>query len=124
MERSTLAKIRLRAHQREAVDAVLRALELPPGARIPARGLRTQVITATGSGKAYVAARCADELEADRLLILVPSLDLLTQTEQAWRDSGRTGPVIGSPPCAVRRRPSRTPRTPASSWSGPAIATR
>ncbi|WP_405697643.1 DEAD/DEAH box helicase family protein [Streptomyces sp. NBC_01185] len=80
MERSTLAKIRLRAHQREAVDAVLRALELPPGARIPARGLRTQVITATGSGKAYVAARSADELEADRVLILVPSLDLLTQT--------------------------------------------
>ncbi|MFE7757193.1 Helicase associated domain protein [Streptomyces sp. NPDC057429] len=95
MESSTVTKIPLRAHQREAVDAVLRALELSPGARIPARGLRTQVIMATGSGKTYVAARSADELAAGRVLVLVPSLDLLTQTEQAWRDSGRTGPVIG-----------------------------
>ncbi|WP_329212420.1 DEAD/DEAH box helicase [Streptomyces sp. NBC_01708] len=95
MESSTVTKIPLRAHQGEAVDAVLRALELAPGARIPARGLRTQVIMATGSGKTYVAARSADELEAGRVLVLVPSLDLLTQTEQAWRDSGRTGPVIG-----------------------------
>ncbi|MGW0792319.1 Helicase associated domain protein [Streptomyces sp. NPDC002911] len=85
----------LRSHQREAVDAVLRALELAPGARLPARGLRTQVIMATGSGKTYVAARSADELQAGRVLVLVPSLDLLTQTERAWRDSGRTGPVIG-----------------------------
>ncbi|WP_331730502.1 Helicase associated domain protein [Streptomyces sp. NBC_01174] len=95
MESSSVTKIPLRAHQREAVDAVLRALELAPGAGIPARGLRTQVIMATGSGKTYVAARSADELGAGRVLVLVPSLDLLTQTEQAWRDSGRTGPVIG-----------------------------
>ncbi|MFF4249013.1 Helicase associated domain protein [Streptomyces sp. NPDC001822] len=87
--------IPLRSHQREAVDAVLRALELAPGARLPSRGLRTQVIMATGSGKTYVAARSAVELQAGRVLVLVPSLDLLTQTEQAWRDSGRTGPVIG-----------------------------
>ncbi|MFD6278796.1 Helicase associated domain protein [Streptomyces sp. NPDC060209] len=94
-ETSTVAKTSLRSHQREAVDAVLRALELAPGARIPARGLRTQVIMATGSGKTLVAARSADELHAGRVLVLVPSLDLLTQTAQAWRDSGRTGPVIG-----------------------------
>ncbi|KWT62500.1 helicase [Streptomyces albus subsp. albus] len=29
------------------------------------------------------------------MLVLVPSLDLLTQTEAAWREAGRTGPMIG-----------------------------
>ncbi|MFJ6939610.1 Helicase associated domain protein [Streptomyces sp. NPDC101132] len=85
----------LRPHQREAVDAVLRALEPGPGGRLPARGLRTQVVMATGSGKTLVAARAAEELRARRTLVLVPSLDLLTQTAAAWREAGRRGPVLG-----------------------------
>ncbi|MFC7891900.1 Helicase associated domain protein [Streptomyces sp. NPDC057381] len=85
----------LRPHQREAVDAVLRALECPARTTVPPRGLRTQVIMATGSGKSLVAVRSAEELRAGRVLVLVPSLDLLTQTEAAWREGGRTGPVVG-----------------------------
>ncbi|MER6470914.1 DEAD/DEAH box helicase [Streptomyces collinus] len=85
----------LRPHQREAVDAVLRALELPARSSVPERGLRTQVIMATGSGKTLVATRSAEELRAGRVLVLVPSLDLLAQTEAAWRQGGRTGPMIG-----------------------------
>ncbi len=50
---------------------------------------------ATGSGKTRVAARSAEKLRAGRVLVLVPSLDLLTQTEAAWREAGRTGPMIG-----------------------------
>jgi superfamily II DNA or RNA helicase len=50
---------------------------------------------ATGSGKTLVAARSAEELRAGRVLVLVPSLDLLAQTETAWRESGRGGPMIG-----------------------------
>ncbi|GAA3386764.1 DEAD/DEAH box helicase [Streptomyces roseoviridis] len=50
---------------------------------------------ATGSGKTRVAARSAEKLRAGRVLVLVPSLDLLTQTEAAWRVAGRTGPMIG-----------------------------
>ncbi|MFK0234051.1 hypothetical protein [Streptomyces vinaceus] len=46
-----MARKELRPQQREAVDAVLRALELPAGGRVPASGLRTQVIMATGSGR-------------------------------------------------------------------------
>ncbi|MFK0063609.1 Helicase associated domain protein [Streptomyces werraensis] len=83
------------AAQREAVDAVLRALELPARSLVPERGLRTQVIMATGSGKTRVAVRSAEELHAGRVLVLVPSLDLLTQTEAAWREAGRRGPMIG-----------------------------
>ncbi|WP_242424566.1 DEAD/DEAH box helicase family protein, partial [Streptomyces sp. Root55] len=67
-----MAKLELWPHQREAVDAVLRALELPSGVRLPARGLRTQVVMATGSGKSLVAARSAQELRAGRVLVLVP----------------------------------------------------
>ncbi|MFJ8697024.1 DEAD/DEAH box helicase [Streptomyces roseolilacinus] len=83
------------AAQREAIDAVLRALELPARSLVPERGLRTQVVMATGSGKTRVAARSAEELHAGRVLVLVPSLDLLAQTEAAWREAGRRGPMIG-----------------------------
>ncbi|GGP32457.1 helicase [Streptomyces capoamus] len=83
------------AAQQEAVDTVVRALELPARSLAPERGLRTQVIMATGSGKTRVAARSAEKLRAGRVLVLVPSLDLLTQTEAAWREAGRTGPMIG-----------------------------
>ncbi|MBM4826627.1 Helicase associated domain protein [Streptomyces actuosus] len=86
---------KLRPHQREAVDAVVRALELPAGSTVPEQGLRTQVIMATGSGKSLVAVRSAEELRAGRVLVLVPSLDLLAQTEVAWRKGGRGGPMIG-----------------------------
>ncbi|WP_308400803.1 Helicase associated domain protein [Streptomyces sp. AS02] len=87
--------MRLRPHQQEAVDAVLRSLELPAHSVVPENGLRTQVIMATGSGKSLVAAKSAEELHADRVLVLVPSLDLLAQTETAWREAGRRGPMIG-----------------------------
>lgn len=50
---------------------------------------------ATGSGKTRVAVRSAEELHAGRVLVLVPSLDLLMQTEAAWREGGRRGPMIG-----------------------------
>ncbi|MEU9943094.1 DEAD/DEAH box helicase [Streptomyces lavendulae] len=83
------------AAQQEAVEAVVRALELPARSFTLERGLRTQVIMATGSGKTRVAARSAERLRAGRVLVLVPSLDLLTQTEAAWRQGGRTGPMIG-----------------------------
>ncbi|MFE6743849.1 DEAD/DEAH box helicase [Streptomyces tubercidicus] len=83
------------AAQQEAIDAVVHALELPARSLAPERGLRTQVIMATGSGKTRVAARGAEKLRAGRVLVLVPSLDLLSQTEAAWREGGRTGPMIG-----------------------------
>ncbi|MER7048340.1 DEAD/DEAH box helicase [Streptomyces jumonjinensis] len=83
-------------HQRQAVDAITRALTLrPSSAMIPEQGLRTQVIMATGSGKTRVAARSAEKLRAGRVLVLVPSLDLLIQTEAAWREGGRRGSMIG-----------------------------
>ncbi|MBT2611414.1 Helicase associated domain protein [Streptomyces sp. ISL-87] len=90
-----MVRMELRPHQREAVDAVLKALEDPSSGLLPQAGLRTQVVMATGSGKTLVAARSAAELRARRVLVLVPSLDLLAQTEAAWRVGGRAGAVLG-----------------------------
>ncbi|MFD8328128.1 DEAD/DEAH box helicase [Streptomyces lydicus] len=90
-----MARKALWLHQREAVDAVVHALELPASSLVPEQGLRTQVIMATGAGKSLVAVRSVEELHAGRVLVLVPSLDLLAQTEAAWREGGRRGPMVG-----------------------------
>ncbi|MGW9448586.1 DEAD/DEAH box helicase family protein [Streptomyces sp. NPDC055632] len=73
---------------------------------------------ATGSGKTLVAARSAEEFHASRVLVLVPSLDLLAQTEAAWRAAGRRGRWSGRPRCGVRRQAFPAPRTWTSWWSG------
>ncbi|UQX04312.1 DEAD/DEAH box helicase [Streptomyces sp. RerS4] len=104
-----MARRELRPHQREAVDAVVRALQLPPSGRVPARGLRTQVIMATGSGKSLVAVRASEELRASRVLVLVPSLDLLVQTVRAWREGGRTGRALAV--CSLRGEDAGLPTT-------------
>ncbi|MDH2393381.1 Helicase associated domain protein [Streptomyces sp. HNM0663] len=85
----------LREHQAEALVGAMRELELPAGAPLPPTGLRTQVIMATGSGKTLVAVHTSEELTADRVLVLVPSLDLLEQTARAWREGGRPGAFFG-----------------------------
>jgi superfamily II DNA or RNA helicase len=87
-------------HQIEASDAAVRKLELLPGQATPAQGLRTQVIAATGSGKTFMAVLTARKLRAGRVLVLVPTLDLLTQMAAAWRTGGRTGPFYGI--CSLR----------------------
>ena len=87
-------------HQIEASDAAVRKLELQPGQEMSAQGLRTQVIAATGSGKTFIAVLTARKLRAARVLVLVPTLDLLTQMAAAWRVGGRTGPFYGI--CSLR----------------------
>ncbi|MET8241924.1 Helicase associated domain protein [Streptomyces sp. NPDC005078] len=86
---------RLRPHQVEAVDAVVRALGQPGGSVRLERGLRAQVIAATGSGKSLIAVHSAQELRAGRVLVLVPTLDLLGQMVGAWRAGGRGGQMFG-----------------------------
>jgi superfamily II DNA or RNA helicase len=52
-------------------------------------------VSATGSGKTITAAACALESFADgRILVTVPTLDLLAQTAQAWRLVGHRAPMI------------------------------
>ncbi|MFF3503489.1 Helicase associated domain protein [Streptomyces sp. NPDC003247] len=86
--------VKLRDHQIEAVAAIVRGLDIPPGG-IPFSGLRGQVHAACGTGKTIIAAASAKRLvPKGRILVLVPTLDLLTQTVQAWRAAGHTGPAV------------------------------
>lgn len=86
--------VKLRDHQIEAVAAIVRGLDIPPGG-IPWNGLRGQVHAACGTGKTIIAAASAKRIvPKGRILVLVPTLDLLTQTVQAWRTAGHTGPAV------------------------------
>ncbi|MFJ1569863.1 Helicase associated domain protein [Streptomyces erythrochromogenes] len=85
----------LRPHQEEAVEAIVRGLDIPPGKRIPEAGLRATVISACGTGKTFIAAAAALQLARHgRVLVLLPTLDLLTQTVREWRLAGHTGPAV------------------------------
>ncbi|MFF5448482.1 Helicase associated domain protein [Streptomyces sp. NPDC012888] len=85
----------LRPHQEEAVEAIVRGLDIPPGRRIPEGGLRATVVAACGTGKTFMAAAAALRLaRGGRVLVLVPTLDLLVQTVREWRVAGHTGPAV------------------------------
>ncbi|GAA2114096.1 DEAD/DEAH box helicase [Streptomyces synnematoformans] len=85
----------LRPHQVEAVDAAVRALEPAPGRPFPADGLRATVVSACGTGKTAMAAHAAQRLAPyGRVLVLVPTLELLSQTVAAWQAEGRDGMAV------------------------------
>ncbi|MFG2622750.1 Helicase associated domain protein [Streptomyces sp. NPDC048507] len=85
----------LRAHQEEAVEAVVRGLEVPVGVPVPEGGLRATVVAACGTGKTFIAAAAALRLARHgRVLVLLPTLDLLAQTVRAWRAAGHTGAAV------------------------------
>ncbi|WP_327411372.1 Helicase associated domain protein (plasmid) [Streptomyces sp. NBC_01281] len=86
--------LKLRDHQIEAVAAIVRGFDIPPGG-IPVNGLRGQVHAACGTGKTIIAAASAKRIAPKgRILVLVPTLDLLTQTVKAWRGVGHAGPAV------------------------------
>ncbi|MFF6794382.1 Helicase associated domain protein [Streptomyces filamentosus] len=86
--------LKLRDHQIEAVAAIVRGLDVPPGG-IPVNGLRGQVHAACGTGKTIIGAAAAKRIAPNgRILVLVPTLDLLTQTVRAWREAGHTAPAV------------------------------
>lgn len=87
--------VTLRPHQEEAVEAIVRGLDIPPGKRIHKAGLRATVVAACGTGKTFIAAAAALRLaRGGRVLVLLPTLDLLTQTAREWRTAGHDGPAV------------------------------
>ncbi|WP_044377517.1 Helicase associated domain protein (plasmid) [Streptomyces noursei] len=86
--------VKLREHQIEAVAAIVRGLDIPPGG-IPWNGLRGQVHAACGTGKTIIAAASAKRIvPKGRILVVVPTLDLLAQTVKAWSSAGHKGPAV------------------------------
>ncbi len=69
-----------RPHQQDAIDSALEHLGTP--------GSRGKLLMACGTGKTLVGLRIAEQLadKGGRILVLVPSLALLSQTLRAWFD--------------------------------------
>ncbi|MFD7338444.1 Helicase associated domain protein [Streptomyces violascens] len=87
--------IRLREHQVDAKARILAEFGFPAHTAVPRSGARATVVSATGSGKTYTAASAALEMfPRGRILVLVPTLDLLVQTARAWRAVGHRSPMV------------------------------
>ncbi|WP_078648017.1 DEAD/DEAH box helicase, partial [Streptomyces leeuwenhoekii] len=87
--------IHLREHQVTAVAAIRAWAGRPERVPVPTRGARGTLVSATGSGKTITAAWAArDCFPNGRILVTVPTLDLLVQTAQAWRLVGHQAPMV------------------------------
>ncbi|MFK0216550.1 Helicase associated domain protein [Streptomyces sp. NPDC090298] len=96
--------IQLREHQVDQRSAFRRWVGFPARSSVPPHGARGTIVSATGSGKTITAAASALESFADgRILVTVPTLDLLAQTAQAWRLVGHRAPMIAV--CSLENDP-------------------
>ncbi|MFE9253493.1 Helicase associated domain protein [Streptomyces sp. NPDC007088] len=90
-----MSAIRLKEHQVNQRSAFRKWVGFPARSSVPPQGARGTLVSATGSGKTITAAACALESFADsRILVTVPTLDLLAQTAQAWRTVGHRAPMV------------------------------
>ncbi|TXS32785.1 DEAD/DEAH box helicase [Streptomyces sp. gb1(2016)] len=90
-----MSAIRLKEHQVDQRYAFRKWVGFPARSSVPPQGARGTLVSATGSGKTITAAACALESFADgRILVTVPTLDLLAQTAQAWRAVGHRAPMV------------------------------
>ncbi|MFD4701460.1 DEAD/DEAH box helicase [Streptomyces niveus] len=87
--------IRLRKHQVEQKASFRKWVGFPARSSVPAQGARGTIVSATGSGKTITAAACAlESFAGGRILVTVPTLDLLAQTAEAWRLVGHRSPMV------------------------------
>ncbi|MFF5393414.1 Helicase associated domain protein [Streptomyces sp. NPDC013012] len=97
-------RIKLRPHQIEATQRIRQWIGFPAKVPVPVRGVRGTVVSATGSGKTITAAAAAlENFRHGRILVMVPTLDLIVQTAQAWRLVGHTAPMVGV--CSLENDP-------------------
>ncbi|GAA4561168.1 DEAD/DEAH box helicase [Streptomyces collinus] len=86
-------ELTLRPHQKDAVAAATKTLTSHP---------RASVIAACGTGKTLIAARTAARVAPrGRVLVLLPTLDLLSQTIRSWHLAGRKGTAVAV--CSARQ---------------------
>ncbi|MEV3958403.1 DEAD/DEAH box helicase [Streptomyces albogriseolus] len=99
-----MSAIPLKEHQVDQRAAFRRWVGFPARSSDPPQGARATIVSATGSGKTIMAAACALESFADgRVLVTVPTLDLLVQTAQAWRAVGHRAPMVAV--CSLENDP-------------------
>ncbi|WP_327138170.1 Helicase associated domain protein (plasmid) [Streptomyces sp. NBC_01340] len=87
--------IQLREHQVAQKSRFRKWVGFPARSPVPPEGARGTIVSATGSGKTFTGAACALEcFRSGRILVTVPTLDLLVQTAQAWRLVGHRTPMV------------------------------
>ncbi|MFF4323711.1 Helicase associated domain protein [Streptomyces sp. NPDC001568] len=90
-----MSVIQLREHQLVQKSAFRKWVGFAARSSAPAQGVRGTIVSATGSGKTIMAAASALEcFPGGRILVTVPTLDLLVQTAQAWRKVGHRAPMV------------------------------
>ncbi|MET8616144.1 DEAD/DEAH box helicase [Streptomyces misionensis] len=96
--------IQLKEHQVDQKTAFRKWVGFPARSSVPPEGARGTIVSATGSGKTITAAACALEcFPGGRILVTVPTLDLLVQTAQAWRAVGHRSPMVAV--CSLENDP-------------------
>ncbi|MEU6242799.1 Helicase associated domain protein [Streptomyces sp. NPDC047024] len=96
--------IQLKEHQVDQKAAFRKWVGFPARSSVPPKGARGTIVSATGSGKTITAAACALEcFPGGRILVTVPTLDLLVQTAQAWRLVGHRAPMVAV--CSLENDP-------------------
>ncbi|WP_437076492.1 Helicase associated domain protein [Streptomyces sp. enrichment culture] len=99
-----MSAIQLKEHQVDQRSAFRRWVGFPARSSVPPQGARGTIVSATGSGKTITAAASALEcFPGGRILVTVPTLDLLVQTAQAWRAVGHRAPMVAV--CSLENDP-------------------
>ncbi|MFK4804081.1 Helicase associated domain protein [Streptomyces sp. MPA0124] len=96
--------ISLREHQVTQKKAIREWVKFFARSSVLEQGARGTLVSATGSGKTITAAASALEcFPGGRILVTVPTLDLLVQTAQAWRAVGHRAPMVAV--CSLENDP-------------------
>ncbi|MEU5757011.1 Helicase associated domain protein [Streptomyces sp. NPDC047829] len=96
--------ISLREHQVTQKTAIREWVKFFARSSVPAEGARGTLVSATGSGKTITAAASAlESFPGGRILVTVPTLDLLAQTALAWRAVGHRSPMVAV--CSLENDP-------------------
>ncbi len=90
-----MQRISLREHQVDQKSAFRKWVGFPARSSVPPEGARAMGVSATGSGKTITTAMSALECFPDgRILVMVPTLDLIVQSAQSWRRVGHRAPMV------------------------------
>ncbi|MEU0687521.1 DEAD/DEAH box helicase [Streptomyces uncialis] len=85
----------LKEHQVDQKLSFRNWVGFPARSPVPPEGARAMGVSATGSGKTITTAACALEyFPGGRVLVMVPTLDLIVQSAQAWRRVGHRAPLV------------------------------
>ncbi|MFG3480421.1 Helicase associated domain protein [Streptomyces sp. NPDC047980] len=90
-----MSAIKLKEHQVDQKAAFRNWVGFPARSSVPPEGARATGVSATGSGKTITAAVSALEcFPQRRILVMVPTLDLIVQSAQSWRRVGHRAPMV------------------------------